>query len=111
MFLILEELIIRIFLDIHYSFMSANISKYYKENKIYFLRRYTRPKIIKRALKDPDVVIFLKDLHLKYVLITIDKASNYIAVILWKVLYELEIPSTRLPLSGTLKELDKICLA
>ena len=81
-FLILEEIIIRIFLDIHDSFMSANISKYYKENKIYFLRRSTRPKIIKRALKDPDVVIFLKDLHLKYVLITIDKASNYIAVIL-----------------------------
>ena len=51
------------------------------ENKISLLKRSTRVKKIKSVLKDPDVVTFLKDLHLKFVLVQIDKASNNIAII------------------------------
>ena len=49
------------------------------ENKISLLKRSTRVKKIKPVLKDPDVVTFLKDLHLKFVLVPIYKASNNIA--------------------------------
>jgi len=51
------------------------------ENKVSSLKNKITPEVVKPILKDPVVLKYLDDLHSKFVLVPIDKASNNIAII------------------------------
>ena len=68
--------------------------------KIRTLKSLKVPQQTKPVLDDPDVQQYLKDLHDKFVLVPIDKASNNIAIIckrfyICRILEELGIPGDR----------------
>ena len=56
------------------------------EDKIIFLKNKLTPQYTKSILKDPEVKAYLESLHQKYVIVTIDIASNNFAFI-WKTFY------------------------
>jgi len=58
------------------------------ESKITSLKAKIRPKKTKPILKEPNVIEYLKELHRKYVLVPIDKASNNVAIICKKYYVE-----------------------
>ncbi len=51
------------------------------EAKITSLKRKIKPHKTNPVLKQPDVIQYLEELHLKYVLVPIDKAANNVAII------------------------------
>ena len=50
-------------------------------NKVSSLKNKVKPAVVKSTLKDPEVRKYLDDIHSKFVLVPIDKASNNIAII------------------------------
>ena len=54
---------------------------FFVENRIKYLKNKIKPSPTKPIFKDPNVVTCLENLHNKFVLVPIDKASNNIAII------------------------------
>ena len=54
------------------------------KEKIRELKQKIKPKQTKPVLSDPDVKTKMEELHQKFVIVTIDKASNNFAFICWK---------------------------